>query len=89
MNMQKVRKNRKITQEYMANELGVRRDTYSKYERGLVPIPSDKLIMISQILDESIDYMLDMSVLPRQSINPNVKMLVETVQKAYELSKRL
>lgn len=89
MNIRKVRKDRGIKQSDIARDLGVRRETYSNYERGVVPIPSDKLIMISQILDESIDYLLDMCVLPRQGTDQNVKMLVETVQKAYELTKRV
>lgn len=87
MNIRKVRKQRGIRQEDIAREIGVRRDTYSHYEKGITPIPSDKLIQIAEILNESIDYLLGMSGLPRSSTDENVKMLVSTVQKAYELSK--
>lgn len=83
VNIRKVRKNKGIKQSEIARDIGVRRDTYSNYERGITPIPSDKLIMISQILDESIDYLLEMSDLTRQGID-DIRKYVGNIQHLIE-----
>ena len=53
-----VRKAEKISQESIAEVLGIDRKTYSRYEKGLSPIPSDILIALSKELRVSTDFIL-------------------------------
>ena len=52
------RKEKKLSMEDIAEVLDIDRGTYSRYEQGLSPIPSDKLVKLSKCLDLSADYIL-------------------------------
>lgn len=52
------RKERKKTQQYMADRLNVYIRLYQKYESGDVQPGLDKLVSIADILDCSTDYLL-------------------------------
>lgn len=53
-----LRKEKKQTQQNMADLLGVRRSTYGEYERGKILPPMDKLKMIAEHFDVTIDYLI-------------------------------
>ncbi|WP_407708007.1 helix-turn-helix domain-containing protein [Bacillus altitudinis] len=56
--MKKIRKEKKLTQQYMANKLGISRPAYTAYELGKREPDHNTLIAISNILDVSIDFLL-------------------------------
>lgn len=52
------RKEKKSSMEEISEVLEIDRGTYSRYEQGLSPIPSDKLVKLSKCLGVSCDYIL-------------------------------
>jgi transcriptional regulator with XRE-family HTH domain len=48
--IRKIRESKDFTQEYMAQQLNISQNVYSKLERGEVKITTDRLTMISEIL---------------------------------------
>lgn len=62
------RKHSGFSQEYVAEQIEVRRDTYANYENGVTPIPSNKLILLSKCLGVSADYLLGISTLTNRDI---------------------
>lgn len=50
-NIRRIRIEKKISQEYMANQLSISQAYYSKIERGLKSITLKRFIRISEILD--------------------------------------
>ncbi|MEG7335630.1 helix-turn-helix domain-containing protein [Bacillus sp. 0102A] len=54
-----LRKSKKLTQEEMANKIGVHRGTYANYERGHRQPDYDTLKKIADFFEVTIDYLLD------------------------------
>lgn len=66
-NLKNIRKQRNITQEELAEILGVSRQAISKWELGNGYPETEKLKVISKTLDISIDYLLnDVSIMDEQ-----------------------
>ena len=59
MRLKELRLERGLTQEQVAKMLGVRQNTYSKYERNKIQMPYSTMFMLADILYTSIDYMLE------------------------------
>lgn len=59
MNIRRVRLDRNYTQEFVAFEIGVGQNTYSKYETGQIKITVDILCKLSAILNVSLSHLLD------------------------------
>lgn len=57
-NLKSFRKKKEITQQELADIIGIKRGTYASYEEGTVLPPIDKLDMISIILNTSIDELI-------------------------------
>ncbi|NPC91182.1 helix-turn-helix transcriptional regulator [Bacillus sp. WMMC1349] len=57
-NLIALRKSKKITQEQMAEKIGVHRGTYANYERGHRQPDYDTLIKIADFFGVTIDYLL-------------------------------
>ena len=57
-NLKTIRKEKGISQEVLAKELNVVRQTISKWEKGLSIPDGDMLIKISQILDTPVEVLL-------------------------------
>ncbi|MCY8918092.1 helix-turn-helix domain-containing protein [Bacillus atrophaeus] len=57
-NLKKCRKQKKLTQQNMADKLGITRPAYTAYELGTREPDYKILIGISNILDVSLDYLL-------------------------------
>ena len=58
LNLRKIRKDNNLSQEELADELGVSRQAISKWESGQSVPESDKLIVISNYFIVSLDYLL-------------------------------
>lgn len=59
-----LREDRDWTQEHVANLLGVRQTTYSKYELGKILVPIDMLIKLADLYHVSLDYLAGRSDRP-------------------------
>ena len=59
-----LREDRDWTQAHVANLLGVRQTTYSKYELGKILVPIDMLIMLADLYHVSLDYLAGRSDRP-------------------------
>ena len=53
-----LREDRVWNQTKVAEYLGVRQTTYSKYELGKLPLPVDVLLKLSDLYGVSVDYLL-------------------------------
>ncbi len=56
--LQQIRKQNNLTQEQLATQLYVSRQAVSKWEQDIAIPDVDKLLMISRLLDVSLDYLL-------------------------------
>lgn len=54
-----LREDKDYNQEKMAQMLSVSQSTYSDYERGEINIPLKTLVKLADILETSIDYLLE------------------------------
>lgn len=59
--LQEIRIEKKLTQDYLAKKLRIKRPNISKYETGEIAIPLDILKKISEILNTSTDYLLGLT----------------------------
>lgn len=59
--IKKIREEKGLKQDYLAEKTGVNRPNISKYETGERAIPLDVLKKISTILDTSTDYLLGLT----------------------------
>jgi len=58
MRLRKIREFRNYTQEYIANQLNISQNAYSKMENGITPITTDRLERLANILDVPVDSVL-------------------------------
>lgn len=57
--IRQLRENKRLTQEELARLLDTKRQTISKYEKGIVTnIPSDRIEALAEILDTTPEYIL-------------------------------
>ncbi len=56
-----LREDRDLSQQEVANFLGMKQPQYSRYERGLRDVPSDVLIRLAQFYNTSTDYILGLT----------------------------
>ena len=59
--IRELREDNDLKQEKLAEVLGVRQTTYSKYELGKINIPIDMLIRIADFYAVSLDYLVGRS----------------------------
>lgn len=65
--LKRFRKNAKLTQEEVANVLGIKRPAYSRYETGQFVPRADDIVTLAQTYDVSTDYLLGLSEIPRSN----------------------
>lgn len=53
-----LREDNDLKQEYIAQLLGIQQTVYSRYERGIQPIPIKHLIKLADFYNTSTDYLL-------------------------------
>ena len=56
-----LREDHDLTQQQVADYLGMKQPQYQRYESGLRDIPTDILIALSALYQTSVDYMLEIS----------------------------
>lgn len=56
-----LREDHDLTQEYVAQFLGIKQPQYSRYERGLRDLPTDILIRLALLYKTSTDYILGLT----------------------------
>ena len=56
-----LREDHDMSQQEVANYLGMKQPQYSRYERGLRDIPSDVLIRLARLYKTSTDYILGLT----------------------------
>ena len=85
-NFVKAREERGITQQELADRIGVNRETVSKYESGKVDIPFSKLVAIQKALD--VQLIREGQATPKPVKIP-VEVSVEECEKAVERAEEL
>ena len=63
--LKRFRKNAKLTQEDVADVLGIKRPAYSRYETGQFVPRADDIVTLARTYDVSTDYLLGLSDIPR------------------------
>ena len=56
--IRELREDRDLTQTVLADYLGVRQTTYSKYELGRIEVPVEVLIKLADYYQVSLDYLV-------------------------------
>lgn len=82
----------KLTQEELAEKIGIKRDRYAKYETGENPVPGNLIVKLSDLFQVPTDYLLGKSDDPKlkQVIDPETLKEFEDVLKSLdEISGRL
>ena len=46
------------TQEYVAEQLGIKQTTYSKYELGKINVPAEMFMKLADLYGVSVDYLM-------------------------------
>ena len=59
--IRELREDRDLTQNQVAEFLGMKQPQYSRYEQGLRDIPTDVLIKLAQYYQTSVDYILGLT----------------------------
>lgn len=84
-NLRSIRKERNISQEDLAEMLNVSRQAVSKWEQGAVYPETDTLILLSEKLDISLDYLLRDKEAPthahEKTVNLSGRIMIESLDK--------
>lgn len=56
-----LREDHDLTQQNVADYLGMKQSQYSRYERGIRDIPTDILIKLALLYNTSTDYILELT----------------------------
>ena len=59
--IENLRADNDYTQQYVADQLGIAREVYRRYEKGTRSIPVDCLIGLSKLYNVSTDYLLNLT----------------------------
>jgi DNA-binding XRE family transcriptional regulator len=76
-NMKQLRKERKLSQEDLAEILGVSRQAVSKWEQGIGYPEVEKLLLLSSKLDVSLDSLMETKIV--QKSNPQMQNVTGTI----------
>jgi len=60
-----LREDHDMTQQQVADILGMKQSQYSRYERGVRDVPTDVLIRLAKLFSTSVDYILGMTNDPK------------------------
>ena len=61
MRIKDLREDNDLTQQQIADYLGIRQNTYSQYETGTRQVPTDVLIALAKLYKTSTDYLLELT----------------------------
>lgn len=57
-NIRNLREDRDLRQRQLAEILHVSQNTYSQYENGVIELTAEKLVLLADYYDVSVDYLL-------------------------------
>lgn len=60
-----LREDKDLSQNEVANYLGMKQPQYNRYERGLRDLPTDILIKLAKLYNTSADYILEITDNPK------------------------
>lgn len=60
-NIRNLREDSDLNQQSMASILNISQTTYSRYESGVLDIPTEALIKLASIYNTSVDYLLGLT----------------------------
>ena len=83
-NLRKFRKQKKLTQEELANRIGVIRATYWAYEKGSIMPPYDKLEQIADIFDVTIDELMGRET-DKSDISSDLSKLIRKLEEENQI----
>lgn len=69
LRLQSLRKRKSLSQTALAKKLGVTKSTIYRYERNTLLPPLDKAIMLAQILDTSLDFLVGLDKIPSVEVD--------------------
>lgn len=61
-----LREDHDLSQQQIADVLGIQQTVYSRYERGFQTIPLQHLVTLAKYYDVSADYLLDLTDKPKR-----------------------
>ena len=64
-NLRNIREDNDITQQTIAEYLGVTQNTYSQYETGKISLIDETLIKLANYYNVSVDYLMDRTNNPK------------------------
>lgn len=79
-NLKKFRKQKKLTQEELANRIGVIRATYWAYEKGSIMPPYEKLEQLADIFGITIDELMGRET-DKSDISDDLSKLIRKLEK--------
>ena len=75
--LRELREDKKLTQDYLAQKIGVAKLTISKWERGIHQIKFDKAEMLCSILGVSLPYLLGIDDVSEQNLPVHKQCMLE------------
>ena len=88
-NIKTIRERKNLTQEFVANQLGMSQNNYSNIENGTVKLTIDRLIEISKILDVSAEELIANESQTFNFHNSNIEKFYGYIENLQEENKEL
>lgn len=81
MNLKQLRKSKRLTQQEVANFIGISQNNYSYWENGKVKIDNQSLKKLSELFNVSVDYILGNT----NELTPTTQSAVISPEQAKEI----
>lgn len=88
-NIKSLRERKNLTQEFVANELGISQNTYSNIESGAVKLTIERLIEISKVLGASAEELIANESQTFNFHNSNIEKFYGYIETLQEENKEL
>lgn len=82
MKLREIRKNRKCTQQMVADYLGCSAVVYSRYETGVRQPSIETIILLADYFGVTVDYLLGRKEFEMTALSPYEQKLVEAARKS-------
>mgnify|MGYP000566380005 CR=1 FL=1 len=79
--LRKLREEKHLSQQELADKLEINRSTYAYYESGKSEPGIDMLLKLSAFYQVSVDYILDNPVVPK---NTSIELLLDSIKEFME-----
>lgn len=83
-NLKRFRKQKKLTQEELANKIGVIRATYWAYEKGTIMPPYEKIELIADVFGITIDELMGRDT-DKSDISDDLSRLIRKLEKENQI----